>query len=169
MIHKNLGKSKYISYTFYGSLKETQSTLSSDPKNATPVQEMRLKLNGRYGRTVGTWGVLLLLLLHLFFHLSKRKSPYNFFPREHRRQGGKVYICQLAKELNKHGQPFSDGRFLHHAILPPLRAKAVTHPIERKRKARPRRAQDCWSWDRWLTGPISLSLPGLSLCWSDRL
>lgn len=143
MIHKNLGKSNYVSHKFYSSLKETQSTLSSDSKNVTPVQEMRLKLYGRYGRTVGTCGVLLLLLLHLFFHLSKRKSLYNLFPREHKRQGDKVYICQLAKELNKHGQPFSDGRFLHDAIRPPLQAKAVARPIEQKREARPRRVKDC--------------------------
>lgn len=53
----------------------------------------------------------------------------------------KVYICQLARELSKHGQPFSDRRCLHDAIPPPLQVKAVTRPHEQRRKARPRRAK----------------------------
>lgn len=51
-----------------------------------------------------------------------------------------MYVCQLARELSKHGQPFSDRRCLHDTIPPPLQAKAVTHPHEQRRKARPRRA-----------------------------
>lgn len=75
IIYKSLGKSKYVSCKFYSSLKQTQSTLSSYPKNANPIQKMILKLKGRYGR-VGTRTVLplLLLLLLSLFHLSMKKK-----------------------------------------------------------------------------------------------
>lgn len=51
-----------------------------------------------------------------------------------------MYICQLARELSKHGQPFADRRCLHDAIPLPVQAKAATRPREQRRKARPRRA-----------------------------
>lgn len=157
----------------YSNWKQAQPTLSSDTKNATPVQRMRLQVKGRYGRAVGTWRVfllLLLLLLLLFFHLSKRKNPCNLFPRQHKRWENKKCTSASLQESSANTDscfPTEDASTTAFHLH--CKRKQQPAPMNRGGRQGPEGPSDCWSWDKWLTDQISMSLPGLSLCWSDRL